>query len=1274
MKNTVLLNFVLLLVTAALAPAVIIQVPGEYGTIQAAINAAVNGDFIIVNPGLYNENINFRGKAITVSSTNPDDPNTVKRTIIDANGVGSVITFASNEGPDAVLTGFTITGGKGTLDTSSIYDIYWGAGIYCYGASPTITDNVIADNNSFTKIEGDEIIALGYGGGISCLQSGAIVTRNVITKNNAYAGAGIMVAYRNPAIISNLIHDNSGEAGGGVVLLEGGRLTSNTLAGNYAAFGGNAYVIGWSLIENNIICNARSGGGILFEGPIQQGSVAYNNVFDNSWDNAEGNYLIMVDLETLTVELDDQTGLNGNISIDPVFVNPDANDYHLQASSPCKDAGDPCGIFDLTQQDIDGEPRVMDYRVDIGADEYPGNLRPIADAGLDQTMSAIPSLVTLDGSGSYDPSGDTLTYHWNQIDGPVVDLTDANAVAPTFVPSEPGTYVFELLVNDGLIDSYPDTVGIVIGDNQAPVADAGPVRYAGPELVLDGTGSYDPDGYGTLTYQWRQVSGPNAFITDANTAKPTVAFTQTTAIQECRFELIVSDGYAISLPDTAKVIVVPNFSGTTVVLENPPFDFAKPTVIYFAGGDGGSPFSPGPPLETKANIISFSTPHNGSHFDRHGNAIIAYLSGQAPNYNQPIQTMGHSNGGKLPAAVGAYINTTYADRRYNVNRATFLDDNNTGVSHIANFVNSGVDGEPCWVDNYFSTHGRYYQGVLNVRFSVPPADHGTPFIWYILCSLDPTQWPGGNIYNGGVTAGGYLSVIGPGKNLQLSAEASNYYFKWVPVTDIVNWTGYVDFYNESSYPGRLPEPVTLVGPEDGAVVDANGAVLSCEESENAVGYELLFGRDPYRVSRYMLICETASPPNEVITEFPFEKTYWTIKVRDQYGSTIYADPICIRPEHITPPTRVIKNLTTGETYDHIQTAIDDAAADDELVLRPGISSYPENIDFKGKKLTLRSIDPNDPNVVANTVINGGNWKPALTFANSEDTTCTVNGLTITGGSSGIHCSGADTMPRITNCLVTANNGAGIELTDRGEAMIENCLITANSGAGVEQTDGGAIIENSVIAENQADGVQGTLARSMITNCTIAANAGTGIKLIDSSAKVTNCIIWLNSGVAIDCDEIIRVRSAYSNIQGGFPGDGNIDTDPCFAGPANRDYHLQSQVGRWNPSYQTWVTDANTSLCIDAGDPNSDWTGELWPHGKWINMGAYGGTPQASMSLSSAGNIADLNDDHFVNWQDLKLLADKWLHEEVLLPEDLSRDGLTNYIDYAILANEWLWEQ
>ena len=90
--------------------------------------------------------------------------------------------------------------------------------------------------------------------------------------------------------------------------------------------------------------------------------------------------------------------------------------------------------------------------------------------------------------------------------------------------------------------------------------------------------------------------------------------------------------------------------------------------------------------------------------------------------------------------------------------------------------------------------------------------------------------------------------------------------------------------------------------------------------------------------------------------------------------------------------------------------------------------------------------------------------------------------------------------------------------------------------------------------------------------------------------------------------------------------------------------------------------------------NSNWTEELWPHGKRINMGAYGGTSQASMSLSNAGNIADLNNDNRVNYTDLMMFARSWLCEKALLREDFDRNGFVNFTDFAIFANNWVWEE
>jgi hypothetical protein len=474
-------------------------------------------------------------------------------------------------------------------------------------------------------------------------------------------------------------------------------------------------------------------------------------------------------------------------------------------------------------------------------------------------------------------------------------------------------------------------------NNQAPIADAGLSRYAGPDpVVLNGTGSYDPDNSGPLSYTWRQIAGPSVIIIDANTATPTIAesiqtgkgrdktpkpvgITQTDEIQECEFELVVSDSELTSLPDTVKIIIVPDFGAETLSLENPPFDANIPTIIYFGGGDctnglavdGWSPFTPD--WLSRANIIYFPngyTPDSGGNartYYKYGDMIIVYLSELAPDYKQPIQTIGWSTGGQPAVDIGIHLNLIYADARYAINRVTFFDALRYCRNHysesISTFLNSSVDGEQCWADAYVSaTSGgggfvagpSFQENVLNVGF---PGATGT---WY-QCHILASGWYASSLvlaemneFNYGVVAGAYWSVIGPGKNLQLASTPGEQTYKF-------NWygdasSGYMDFYDESNHPGRLPEPVTLVGPEDGAFVDANGVVFSCEESENAIGYQLLFGSEPYRVMNYIIVSDTPEPPIEVITTFPFEQTFWTVKVYDEYGSTIYADPICIYPE------------------------------------------------------------------------------------------------------------------------------------------------------------------------------------------------------------------------------------------------------------------------------------------------------------------------------------------------------------------------------------------
>ena len=566
MKRAILLSLALLSIATTNSQAETGLVPADYATIQQAIDGSNNGDVVIVETGTYSENINFLGKNIVVTSTDPNDPEIVEATIIDGQGKGSVVTFENGETSEAVLAGFTITGGYGTVNLLFGEEIVWGAGIYCKNASPIIKRNVIANN--YSALSTGDTPSECYGGAIACIECEAIITNNIIRNNTSFAGAGIMTypfsdpatetgQIGHPIISNNLIYNNSAQIGGGVVLLHNGQLINNTIVGNDSSYGGdgngfagNIYAASMSeldrcMIVNNIICNAKSGGGIFSAG-LEEDLIAFNNV----WNNTPGNYLSQ-DPQTGEEIYDgpaDKTGLDGNISQDPLF----GDDYHIAADSPCRDAGDPNYAPYPWQRDIDGEFVVMGPRIDIGADEFTANARPAADAGEDQFFNAIVENITLDGNGSFDfDPGDIISYQWRQISGPNVVILNQDTPNPNFAPPVEDIYIFELTVFDGSFYSSPDSVMIVVG-NRTPFADAGDEQACEPrqEVALDGSASYDPDENDVLSYSWSQVSGPSVELLDSNMQAP--SFTPN-LIGQYVFQLIVNDGEDTSLPDIVTV-------------------------------------------------------------------------------------------------------------------------------------------------------------------------------------------------------------------------------------------------------------------------------------------------------------------------------------------------------------------------------------------------------------------------------------------------------------------------------------------------------------------------------------------------------------------------------------------------------------------------------------------------------------------------------------------------------------------------------------------------
>lgn len=202
----------------------------------------------------------------------------------------------------------------------------------------------------------------------------------------------------------------------------------------------------------------------------------------------------------------------------------------------------------------------------------------------------------------------------------------------------------------------------------------------------------------------------------------------------------------------------------------------------------------------------------------------------------------------------------------------------------------------------------------------------------------------------------------------------------------------------------------------------------------------------------------------------------------------------------------------------------------------------------------------------------------------------------------VDCSGTFTGE---NCLFEGNQSLGsIGMADCRDAHFMNCTFVDNRSA------------------------DGNIFRSLVGHGTVWSNT------------FTNCIVWgTRHGLDPNVFWLTQTSVTYSDVQGGYPGVGNIDLDPCWAASGcwdpngtlddprddfwvEGDYHLKSQQGRWEPQAGTWVQDEATSPCIDVGDPTNSSVEEPQPNGGRINLGAYGGTPEASKSSPGTGQVGE----------------------------------------------------
>jgi hypothetical protein len=349
----------------------------DFTTIQAAIDASSNDDEIEVAPGTYNEAINFSGKAVTLRSSDPNDPNVVATTIIDATGMASsVVICAGGEGPNTILAGFTITGGSAA----------YGGGMSCVDSSPTVTDCNFTGNTASS------------GGGMhNNNNSSPSVTDCDFTNNTATNLGGGILNYSgsNPIVTNCTFNDNSAETRGGGMCNENYSdpcLTNCTFTGNFAAWGGGMcnYIDCQPTVANctfNYNMAGSNGGGMYnrdYSSPtvinctfagntatygsggmynyISSSPTVTNSIF---WGNSPAQIVDAADGSSSFVTYSDiQGGWGGagdnNIDDDPLFVNAANNDLRLRACSPCVDAGNNNAVPVDVNTDLAGNPRFMD--------------------------------------------------------------------------------------------------------------------------------------------------------------------------------------------------------------------------------------------------------------------------------------------------------------------------------------------------------------------------------------------------------------------------------------------------------------------------------------------------------------------------------------------------------------------------------------------------------------------------------------------------------------------------------------------------------------------------------------------------------------------------------------------------------------------------------------------------------------------------------------------------------------------------------------------------
>ncbi|NQT34313.1 VCBS repeat-containing protein, partial [bacterium] len=1239
----------------------VLDVPDEYESIQAAIDMASNGDTVLVQPDTYIELIDFLGKDIVVGSLYLTTQNEgfIESTIIDADGNGGVVTFTNGEGNDAVLTGFTIQNGIQP-------GVGNGGGILCDDASPTITRCLIRNNqarrgggiyvtnNAAPLISSCSFIsnlAVSYGGGISINEASPIISYCIINGNEGtIRGGGIYCQDESsdPAVSFSLIINNSSTYGGGVcannsnITIDNctisGNIVGNLGSGVLCRYGGRA-VIANSIIVNNEDDNIRSY-------PRDR-----NNLVSLEFCDIEGG------LQGINVPEEDLVWGEGNIDRDPLFVDPDADDYHLTENSPCIDAGDPDAA-----RDPDGT------HADMGAYYFhhePGAAILVVPLALNfgeiHFTESVENNLTISSVGertldvidiSVDGQGFTVDFE----EGFSLEPAEQSLITVTFEPDASRLFLAELVI----VSNDPDDDEVVVSLTGL-AANEDPVWIDLPDDIYVEIGDLieftvqgsDPDGDDlTITVRSDDIPVVDNYFTDQGDGRGEFNW-QTNDEDEGEYTLILtlSDGAASV---EALILIAVNAPNQSPVWDEVPDD------IFALEGDRIEFTVSGSDPDDDHLVISYDPgdlPEEALFFDQgNGSGIFIWQTGgdDAGYYSVSLSL----SDGELTADTLINISVEapneppvwdevpddiIAEAGDRIEFSVLGSDPNGDDLTIT----VGSDDIPD-VDNYFTDHGGgrgefIWQTVeddagdysLSLTLSDGEFTADTLINIFVEEANEPPVWDEVpdeiSVLWGSEIAFDVRASDPDGDQLELTAESDDLPEGW-EFNDNGDGTGSFYWYTGDDLGDYMvtftasdgdtittvlttievfesPPPMWLEIPEEVNAVEGdliefsvlggwhNADVLSImfRSDDLPDGYEFTdLGGGEGNFS-WQTDHSHAGEYSAIFELWFFDQSFVEAVVN-----------IIVEQDYV---------LNVPDEYETIQAAIDVASNGDTVLVDPG--EYVENINFIGKDIVVGSLflTTGDEDYIEQTVIDGDENGSVVTFENGETEDAVLVGFTIQNGKAeynggGILCDYSS--PTISYCNISGNAtgdhyyGGGI-FGGTSDLSISHCKITNNEattgGGGIGFMSSNPIISYCSITGNSSNSHSGAIychAESNITirNCTISGNsardnAGVSRLSLESSLSIINSIIWDN----IQGNEytVSVGDNSFTISYTDFEGGRDNINGWCMWGDGNIDTDpLFADPD--NGDYHL----TEDSPCIDAGDPDSPED----PDETRADMGAY----------------------------------------------------------------------